>query len=188
MTSQSGVVARPGPGAQGGRTSSQSQFGDRESIAARGFVRWFSEQHGAGNIAMPVDRMLCVQPALSAEFCVGLHDMRYFAGIPKACKDWFSALPWACVSIDPSTGRLAFICREVDAPGLHVPAFALSFDVSPAGYTAALTNYHFLDVRSIEPIPCSTSLRISREVVFTPAIRVEAPLKLLSDLAADSLQ
>ncbi|MEJ6002612.1 hypothetical protein [Paucibacter soli] len=188
MTPQNGVVAHMRRSAHGGRASSQGQFGDRESCAARDFVRWFGEQHGAGNIAMPFDRMLSVQPSLSADFCVGLHDMRYFAGIPKSCKDWFSALPWACVSIDPLTGRLAFICREVDAPGLHVPAFALSFDVSPAGYTDALTNYHFIDVRSIEPIPGSASLRISREVVLTPAIRVEEPLKLLSDLAADSLQ
>ena len=190
MTTRRGAV----PQARGGRASGRADETagappeNGESNAIRGFVDWFNQQHAAGHIAMPVDRMLHVQPALSAQFCVGLHDLRYFVGVPASCLAWFSELPWACVAIDLASNRLSFICSRAEVPGLVLPAFALSFDVHPVGYTKALSNYHFLDVRSIDTIPVSSSLRISREVHLTASIRVGDALSLLSALSAEPFQ
>ncbi|MFK4705867.1 hypothetical protein ABIC83_002706 [Roseateles asaccharophilus] len=188
MTSHSSANPLVKPLMTGPRGPGQASHVDRASLAARGFARWFKEQHDAGQIALPVEGMLAVQPDLSSKFCIGLHGHRYFIGVPKTWCDWFSALPWACISVDPSTGRVAFVCREVNVPGLVIPAFSLSFDVNPAGYSQALAHYHFLDIRAVEPIRGSTALSISREVHFTASIRTEDPIRLLSDIASDSLQ
>lgn len=122
---------------------------------------------------MQAENVMDVQPSLSREFCIGLHDMRYFIGIPRAVAGWFLDLPWACAAISSLNSSLMLACRDAEAPGLTVPAFSLSFDVRPAGYTKSLAHYHYLDVRITDPVPNEPSaFRISREVHATLPIRV----------------
>src|SRR5689334_4235581 len=55
---------------------------EREAQAAREFVTWFTAQHKDGGISMPTENVMDVQPSLSRRFCIGLHDLRYFVGVP----------------------------------------------------------------------------------------------------------
>ena len=114
-----------------------------------------------------------VQPSLSKSFCIGLHDLRYFIGIPKECMAWFLDLPWLHAEVSPESSWLSLRCRRSQVPSVALPAFSLNFDVQPPGYTVALMHYHYLDVRAIDQIPCEGgAFSISREVYMTLSIRV----------------
>jgi hypothetical protein len=148
---------------------------EREAIAVRAFGAWFRQQHGNGGLAVPADGVLDVQPALSRRFCVGLHDLRYFIGIPKDFMSWFAELPWLRAEVAPDSSSLSLRCKQSKAPGAVLPAFTLNFDVQPPGYTRALLHYHYLDVRAIDTIPSAGgAFHISREVYLTLSIRVLA--------------
>jgi hypothetical protein len=148
---------------------------ERESAAVRAFGAWFRQQHSGGGLAVPADGVLDVQPALSRQFCVGLHDLRYFIGVPKEYMTWFPELPWLRVDVAPDSSTLAIRCRQSKAPGAALPAFALNFDVQPPGYTRALLHYHYLDVRAIDTMPSAGgAFHISREVYLTLSVRVLA--------------
>lgn len=163
---------------------------EREAHAAREFVTWFTTQHKSGGISMPTENVMDVQPSLSRQFCIGLHDLRYFIGIPKECMSWFLDLPWLFAEVNPNSSWLSLRCRKLQAPGLTLPAFSLNFDVQPPGYTMALVHYHFLDVRAIDQIPVEGgAFQISREVYMTLDIRVSqasGSLRAAYDLRGDA--
>lgn len=148
---------------------------DMEAAAVRAFSAWFGRQHTSGGIAASDGGVLDILPSLSRQFCVGLHDLRYFIGVPKECMCWFADLPWSRVEVASDSGSLSIRCKQAKAPGVVLPAFALRFDVRPPGYTRALLHYHYLDVRAIDSIPSSAgNFHISREVYQTLNIRVLA--------------
>lgn len=121
---------------------------------------------------MPSEDMLDVQPALSQEFCVGIHDMRYFIGVPRDCVEWFFELPWLHAAISLGSSRLSLVCERIRVPGIEVPAFALNFTVSPESYIKGMAHYHYLDVRVTDVKPNEDGrYAVSREVYMTLDIR-----------------
>lgn len=150
----------------------REQRHEQESAGIRAFLAWFKRQRAAGTITMPSEDMLDVQPELSREFCVGIHDMRYFIGIPRECVEWFFELPWLHAAISTAASRLSLVCERVRAPGLEVPAFALNFTVHPESYIKGMAHYHYLDVRVVDIHQQEESrYAISREVYMTLDIR-----------------
>ena len=145
----------------------------QEAAAVRAFTAWFQRQRQDGGIAMPAEGMLDVQPSLSKSFCIGLHDLRYFIGIPKECMAWFLDLPWLHAEVSAESSWLSIRCRRSRAAAAPLPAFSLNFDVQPPGYIAGLIHYHYLDVRAIDQMPTEGGdFNISREVYMTLDIRV----------------
>jgi hypothetical protein len=154
----------------------------REAVAAREFMAWFQRQRHEGGIAMPAENVLEVLPSLSRSFCIGLHDLRYFIGVPRELVRWFFDLPWLCAEVGAETSLLSLHCRRSHAAAAPLPAFTLNFDVQPPGYLAGLVHYHFLDVRAIDAIPANGGpFGISREVYMTLDIRVSPRLSHLRD-------
>lgn len=142
-------------------------------VAVRAFTEWFQRQRRLGGVAMPGDGVLDVQPNLSREFCIGLHGMRYFIGVPKDCMPWFAELPWSHVEVAASCAVLSLKCGRSSVARTLLPAFSLNFEVQPASYTQALLHYHFLDVRAIEKVPTAGGpFEISREVYVTLSVAV----------------
>jgi hypothetical protein len=145
----------------------------QEAAAVRAFTAWFQRQRQDGGIAMPAEGVLDVQPSLSRSFCIGLHDLRYFIGIPKECMSWFLDLPWLQAEVSAESSWLSVRCRRARAAAAPLPAFTLNFDVQPPGYMAGLIHYHYLDVRAIDQMPAEGgAFSISREVYMTLDIRV----------------
>lgn len=152
----------------------EGELVQRQAAAAvRSFTAWFQRQRQDGGIAMPAEGVLDVQPSLSKSFCIGLHDLRYFIGIPKECAAWFFDLPWQYAEVSAESSWLSLRCHRSRAAATPLPAFSLNFDVQPPGYMAGLIHYHYLDVRAIDKMPSEGgTFSISREVYMTLDIRV----------------
>ena len=163
-------LAQPGSGL---RSSESAPAGDPKLEAVHVFAAWVQDQHARGALAMPAENLMEVQPVLGRQFCIGLHDMRYFIGVPKAFGPWFRHLPWLCVTVCPGSATLSLLCAAASARGISTSPFRLAFEIEPASYTRGLAHYHYLDVRLVDPIPAEGgAFRISREVVLTLGIRI----------------
>ena len=147
---------------------------EHETDPVHAFVEWMNHHYRDGGISMPSQHLLEVQPRLSREFCIGLHDMRYYIGVPTSTGRWFFGLPWACAAVSGSS--LLLVCRAAQGQGLAIPAFCLSFEVNPANYTRGLSHYHFLDVRTVElDRQRPGAFHISRRVASTLPVRIATP-------------
>lgn len=179
-----GVVRASRPPAP---ASGDSKAELRISAAVRAFMQWFAEQRSAGEIAMPGERILDVQQALSNRFCIGLLDKRYYLGIPPECGDWFGSLPWMHVNVAQDGASLALVCDHWRRRPPALAAFAMTFDRAPAAVVQMLSNYHFLDVRVLHPIDStemsgSRPVRVGRSLVTTLEVRVSRGGRQFSDL------
>lgn len=149
------------------------QIAQRTLFAVKAFTRWFRYQHQVGGLALPADGRIEVLPKLSQQFCIGMHDLRYFIGIPKACAPWFLDMPWLHSEVSEASSMLVLRCDGHHSGGMVLPSFALEFNVQPDGYIGGLLHYHYLDVRVIEQTSSSNgALAISREVYLTLNINV----------------
>lgn len=122
---------------------------------------------------MPSPGVMNVLPKLSEDFCIGMLDMRFFVGIPIECESWFGALPWESAVVDDARSVLSLRCAGFESGSNGMPEFSLNFDVAPRGYMTMLTNYHYLDVRSVAPSPSPEEpARISKEVITVFAVEL----------------
>lgn len=162
----------PGPDIGVVRTRRQ-----QETAAVSAFTAWFQRQRQEGGIALPTESQLEVQSTLSKAFCIGMHEFRYFVGIPEDCLAWFRGMPWQHVEVSKGSSWLALRSLPAGGSGLPLlPAFSLNFNVQPPGYLAGLLHYHFIDVRSISRTSSEDApYRISREVHATLDVRVSSP-------------
>lgn len=169
---------------------------EQDAAKLRAFSAWFGRERSEGNIVMSGENMLDVGPALSRRFTIGMHDMRYFIGIPQDVKEWFSAMPWLHVALPRGSAALSLVCERVRYPGASMPEFALTFEVAAAALIKMLSNYHFIDVREIVPSSkedqAAGVVYIGRDVLMTLDIRVvdggQTFLTLLDGRTADGLQ
>lgn len=147
-----------------------------DASVVRAFSQWFAEQRKTGSLLLPSESMLDVQASLSSRFSIGMHDLRYFIGIPSEIKDWFTALPWMHVAIPRGGSNLALVCESLRWSGGAMPAFALNFEVNCLGALRMLEHYHYLDVREVMPATkdeaAAGTVRIGRDVLGTFEIRI----------------
>lgn len=133
--------------------------------AVRAFSAWVQQHHKAGQISVQSNGTIRILSALSATFCIGLQDFRYFIGIPVECFEWWLALPWSQLRVRPGKPWLAVECNAVSTESLRLPAFRLEFEVKPDEYTRHLAAYHFIDVRAaVASNDEDCTFRLSREV------------------------
>jgi hypothetical protein len=157
------------------------------SQGVRAFSSWFAKERAAGEIVMSADRMLNVQPTLSARFCVGLFESRYYLGLPEDVVPWFRDMPWLHAALIRATSSLSLVCERTRLPDVTLPEFSLNFDVGSPAIVKSLSHYHYLDVRAIRKAATDRpdgrrDIEVARDVLMTLDIRVVTGAETFRDL------
>jgi hypothetical protein len=164
---------------------------EKNSIEVMAFAKWFREHQKNGLLVMSKDSMLDVQPGLSATFAMGHLKRRYFVAVPDSIETWISSMPWLHVAIDPYASSLSFVCPKVSGGGVSLPPFALNFQLPYKGLAQLITNYHYLDLRTLTMLDDAKNghkqCQIGDDIITTLSVMVTPGAKTFADLMAGPL-
>lgn len=156
--------------------------------ATHGLQAWLHDLDARGlSRSTESPRIVVIDEAAAARFCLGIMDGRTFFGVQKEELHWFGGLPWFHVALRKGSNRLNFVCEQTSVGKMTFPAFALAFLTQSPGRLIEISRLQRLDIRPIEIDDAGRVQSVSRDRATTVDIQIVESDETLDGLMAGRL-